>query len=143
MDAPSHFIKNGKNIDVILLEKCIGKCKVVWHKGLVTKEDMESFLSAGDKRLLIGGEIEITLEAAKVFTNKKGLLIGVEGLTVGPMNAPMEVHLQLLSNEVVIVESLLLKEIKEGSYFLSAAPIKMAKLDGSPVRAWLMDDIDG
>ena len=50
-----------------------------------------------------------------------------------------QVHQILLGAEVVIVEGLVLSEVEEGTYFLAAQPIKMADLDGSPVRPVLIE----
>ena len=48
------------------------------------------------KRLLIKGDAVVSSEAAKVFASKGILLLGNESQTVGPEDAPMEVHLILL-----------------------------------------------
>jgi arylformamidase len=65
----------------------------------------------------------------------------VEGLTVGSLSAPKEVHCILLRAEVVIIEGLRMKQVQPGTYFLMAQPLKMAGLDGSPVRAVLLEDV--
>ena len=40
--------------------------------------------------------------------------------------------------ETVILEGLTLAQVPPGKYFLAAQPLKMAGLDGSPVRAVLV-----
>ena len=50
----------------------------------------------------------------------------------------MEVHLILLGAEVVLLEGIVLKEVEEGKYFLSAAPLNLGGSDGSPCRAVLI-----
>jgi arylformamidase len=67
------------------------------------------------------------------------LLLGNEGQTVGPADAPLAAHLALLSREVVLLEGIVLKDVKEGKYLLSAAPININGAEGSPCRAWLME----
>ncbi|MBR5791093.1 MAG: hypothetical protein IKY40_05140, partial [Phascolarctobacterium sp.] len=64
--------------------------------------------------------------------------IGNEGLSIGPVDAPMEVHKILLSANVVLLEGIILKDVPEGVYFLNAAPLNLAKLDGAPCRAYLI-----
>ena len=139
LDAPRHFYKDGKTIDEISLERCIGDCTVVELNGEITSEIIEPVLKYAKKRLLIKGEILITLEAAQMLNKYGILLIGVEGLTVGSVNAPKAVHLELLGQEVAILEGLVLKDILPGEYFLSALPLKLGGSDGAPCRAVLID----
>ena len=65
------------------------------------------------------------------------VLIGVEPQTVGAGDEIVPIHQLLLGNEVVIVEGLVLEQVPEGDYMLSALPLKMSGSDGSPVRAVL------
>ncbi|MBQ3136446.1 MAG: cyclase, partial [Clostridia bacterium] len=91
------------------------------------------------KRILIKGDVEISLEAAKVFASSNILLLGNEPQSVGPQNAPMAVHRALLSADVILLEGIRLAEVSEGIYFLNAAPLNLAGADGSPCRAVLID----
>ena len=65
-------------------------------------------------------------------------MLGNESQSVGPEDAPMEVHVILLSAEVVLLEGIRLSEVPEGVYFLNAAPLNLAGSDGSPCRAILI-----
>ena len=67
------------------------------------------------------------------------MLLGNESQTVGPENAPMEVHLILLGANVVLLEGIRLSEVSEGVYFLNAASLNLSGADGSPCRAVLID----
>ncbi|MBQ7086691.1 MAG: cyclase, partial [Clostridia bacterium] len=58
---------------------------------------------------------------------------------VGDENAPMAVHKILLSQNIVLLEGVVLDEAKEGKYFLSAAPLNIKGFDGSPCRAYLIE----
>lgn len=138
MDAPRHFYKDGKSIDQISLEKCVGECTVVEMNGDITKENIEPILKSCKKRLLIKGNITITLEAAKAMNEYNIALIGVEGQTVGPEEGPMPVHLELLGKETAILEGVDLSKVSAGEYFLSALPLKLAESDGAPCRAVLI-----
>lgn len=147
MDAPRHFYVEGDDICQIPLSKCIGECKVISAPAqkepwIISGNDMKKLLADGTKKLLIKGIIEIT-EAAAAEMVQNGLeLIGVEGQTVGPADAPAQVHYILLAAKVVILEGLCLGEIPCGNYILSASPLKMDGLDGSPVRAVLIEQTD-
>ena len=146
IDAPRHFIKDGKTVDEMSLEAFIGMAYVVEHSGVVTENDATEIIEKAKqhnaeaaKRILIKGDVEISLEAAKVFASSNVLLLGNEPQTIGPKNAPMAVHLALLSADVILLEGIRLAEVSEGIYFLNAAPLNLAGADGSPCRAVLID----
>lgn len=139
MDAPRHFLEDGKDIAEVALEKCMGACKVVEVTGEISGKQMEELLADGTRRLLLKGKQVITEDAARMMAEKSLKCIGVEGLTVGPFSSPAPVHKILLGSEIVILEGLRLDNAAEGEYFLAAQPLKMKELDGSPVRAVLID----
>ena len=66
------------------------------------------------------------------------MLLGNESQTVGPEDAPMEIHLILLGADVVLLEGIRLAEVPEGVYLLNAAPLNLSGADGSPCRALLI-----
>lgn len=139
MDAPKHFVAGAKDIAEVALEKCVGPCKVVCHSGLLTAEAAADFLADGTKRLLIRGEIEITVEAAALFAEKGLWFLGVEGMTVGGKTTGQQVHQALLGGEIALLESAVMTDVPAGAYFLSCAPLKMQGLDGSPCRPLLIE----
>ena len=149
IDAPFHFIKDGKTVDDISLEVFVGMTYVAYHNGIVSENDALNIMKKAEKqnfeaakRILIKGDAEVSLEAAKVFASKKILLLGNESQTVGPKNSPMAVHQELLSNNVVLLEGIRLTEVSEGVYFLNAAPLNLSGSDGSPCRAILITTND-
>ena len=146
IDAPRHFIKDGKTVDKICLDAFVGMAYVAEHCGVVTCDDAEEIIKKAKryhteaaKRILIKGDIEVSLEAAKVFASSNILLLGNEPQSVGPQNEPMAVHLVLLGADVVLLEGICLSEVSEGVYFLNAAPLNFSGADGSPCRAILID----
>lgn len=143
VDAPFHFINEGKTIEQIELDAFVGDCYVVHHNGDVTAEDTKHILeraknAGAGERILIAGNATVTAEAAREFVNAKIKLIGNESQTVGPENAPMEVHMILLGAEVVLLEGIVLTNVPEGKYLLCAAPLNLAGCDGAPCRAVLV-----
>jgi arylformamidase len=52
----------------------------------------------------------------------------------------MQVHLILLGAGIVLLEGVVLTDVPEGKYFLSAAPMKLAGADGAPCRAFLIGE---
>lgn len=138
VDAPFHFYENGKTIERLDLIRCIGPCSVI-ELDSCGEEVLRKKLEACQKRLLVKGNTEITLEMARVFNEYGILLVGVESQSVGAEQAPMPVHLELLGREVVLLEGICLEEVAPGDYFLFAPPIKLGGCDGAPCRAVLME----
>lgn len=163
VDAPYHFLDDGKTIDQVDLVRFVGWAFVADHEGEVSAEDAAGILEKariaaslkagsvkGDglcreiqaespKRILIKGKSVVTLEAAEVFAEAGILLLGNESQTVGPEDAPMQVHLTLLGAQVVLLEGIRLEAVPEGVYLLHAAPLNLGGADGAPCRATLME----
>ena len=147
VDAPFHFINEGRTIDQVDIDRFVGYCYVASHDGDITAEDAKKIMdrakdAAGDtdcyNRILVKGEATMTEEAAKVFADNKIKIFGNESQTVGPLDAPMEVHLIMLGAEIVLLEGIRLSEVDDGVYLLNSAPINLGGADGAPCRAILM-----
>ena len=146
VDAPFHFLKDGKAIGSIGLESFVGMAYVTEHSGVVSADDASKIIkkaqgqsAEASKRILIKGDAEVSAEAAKIFAKSNILLLGNESQTVGPENAPMEVHQILLSVGTVLLEGIRLTSVPDGVYFLNAAPLNLGNADGAPCRAVLID----
>ena len=141
VDAPFHFLPEGKTVDRMDLDIFVGDCCVVRHEGDVTAEAAREILEKahGAQRILIAGPVTVTAEAAAVFAGSGIKLLGNEGQSVGPEDAPMAVHKILLKQGVALLEGIVLKHVPEGFYFLSAAPLNLAGADGAPCRAYLIE----
>lgn len=143
VDAPYHFLSEGKTIEELTPDAFVGDCFVARHEGDVDEAaaryilEEAGALGAGE-RILIAGKATVTAEAARVFANAGIKLLGNESQTVGPEDAPMEVHKILLGAEVVLLEGIVLSGVSEGKYLLSAAPLNLAGFDGAPCRAVLI-----
>ena len=143
VDAPFHFLPEGKTVEKMGLEHFAGDCFVARHQGDVTAPAARGILekAGGAERILIAGDATVTAEAARVFAEGNLLLLGNESQSVGPETAPMEVHKILLSRGIALLEGIVLTGIPEGRYFLSAAPLNLAGADGAPCRAFLVEGI--
>lgn len=143
VDAPYHFLSEGKTIEELTPDAFVGDCFVARHEGDVDEAaaryilEEAGALGAGE-RILIAGKATVTAEAARIFANAGIKLLGNESQTVGPEDAPMEVHKILLGAEVVLLEGIVLSGVSEGKYLLSAAPLNLAGFDGAPCRAVLI-----
>ena len=144
-DAPFHFLREGKTIGELDPAIFLGPAFVYTCAGELTGERAEALLGlaarcGADQRLLLRGDCVVTAEAARVFAASPLRLLGVESQTVGPEEAPMEVHLILLGAEKVLLEGLRLGRVPDGRYFLSALPLNLGEADGAPCRAVLMTE---
>lgn len=145
VDAPFHFLQNGKTVDSLPLAKTVGCAFVVFHDGALYKDGAKQILHQAKQngpeyaeRILIGGNVIVTAEAARVFADAGIHLLGNESQTVGPADAPMEVHKILLSAETVLLEGIRLAHVPAGACFLCAAPLLLEGADGSPCRAFII-----
>lgn len=140
IDAPFHFLGDGETVERMDLGIFVGECYVARHEGDVTDADAREILSnaKGAKRILIGGNATVTAEGADVFADSGICLLGNESQSVGPEEAPMQVHLILLRRRIALLEGIVLHHVPAGHYFLSAAPLNLAGADGAPCRAYLV-----
>ena len=104
IDAPFHFLSEGKTVEKMCLQTFVGDCYVACHQAAVTAADAAAILekAQGAPRILIAGPATVTPEAAYVFANAGICLLGNESQTIGPEDAPMQVHRILLEKELPI-----------------------------------------
>jgi len=155
-DMPLHFIREGDSCEEIPLEHFYGLAKVfrINTCAHICKTDLEKLdIQPGDIILLDTGQsaymqqvplkqdfIALTPAAAEYLVEKKVRTIGIDYLSVDPYEAAdFPAHKILLGNGVAILEGLVLSDVPEGTYTLSALPIKIEGSDGSPVRAILIN----
>ena len=145
VDAPYHFLKDGKTVDNLDLNRLVGYAYVTEESGVITSELALEILEKAKcineeaaKRILIKGKATVSDEAAVTFAENGIYLLGNESQTVGDENAPLKAHLALLSKEVVLLEGVRLSHVAEGAYLLNAAPINLGGCDGAPTRAILI-----
>jgi len=130
VDAPSHFDPQGEAADAIPLESCIGPCVVTTLARLAEAGQAERVLVKAGGAAPTVEQIE-QLAALKLF--------GTDGHSVDPLDSKtLDTHHALHRKGAVILEELLLDDVAEGGYELIALPIKLAGMDGAPVRAVLI-----
>ncbi|MBQ7336954.1 MAG: cyclase family protein [Clostridia bacterium] len=146
IDAPYHFIPEGKTVDQLSLAAMVGPCYVAEYCGCVDGAAMRAIWQRAAQsdpgaaaRILIKGDAYLSEEGAAVLREAGVLLYGNESQTVGPEEAPMAVHLMLLGAGVVLLEGIRLCDVPEGTYLLSAAPINLGGAEGAPCRAVLLE----
>jgi arylformamidase len=158
VDAPHHFMDDGRTVESLPLEVLTGPCYVVQlPDGIeaITAEALEGMsLPAEPKRILFGtsnsrlwarGESEfqedfvaVTEEGAEWLVEHKLELVGVDYLSVAPFSDPVPTHRKLLGAGVVVVEGLDLSAVPRGFYDLYCLPLKLSGAEGAPARAILI-----
>lgn len=150
IDAPRHFIDDGKTVDEVEMRRFVGYAYVASHEGNITGNDAEKILEDAvaasesltdcdcHNRILVKGNATMTEEAAGVFADKKILLYGNESQTVGPVEAPETIHKIMLGEEIVLLEGIRLNGVEDGVYILNAAPLNLGGAEGAPCRAILI-----
>lgn len=158
LDAPLHFVENGKPVDQLDLDKLIGEVFVaeIRNARSITSDALEKAgIPENCKRLLLKtdnqeywkkGISEFQEDFCSIDSSgaqwvvKKGIeLIGIDYLSIQRYHDSPLTHTILLENEVIILETLNLEQVKPGKYELICLPIKLQGLEGAPVRALLKE----
>lgn len=153
-DMPLHFIENGATCDEIPLEHFYGKAKLfrLRHKRNILRDDLlpleiqpsdiilfDTGQSCNMNKPLKKDYTALSPCAAEYLAEKKIKTVGLDYISADTYNAPdFPVHKILLGNGIAILEGLVLHDIPQGEYEISALPLKFKGGEGSPVRAILV-----
>lgn len=154
VDAPLHFIKEGKDITQIPLEALMGEAKVLDatdQKVVSVEWLMSKNLQKGDRaifktmndddnrqeKLLQKNFIGLNVDAAYYLSELGIVFAGIDGLSIALADELNETHIVLLKNNVVIAEVLNLGGITEGIYEMICLPIKIEGAEAAPARVLL------
>lgn len=159
VDAPSHFIEGAAKVESLALEVLIGEAEVIEvpaDQPMIDEEFVLAHCSPGSKRILFKTRnsafwSEAKLEFHTDFTHldlgaaerlvQHGIrLVGIDYLSIEKFGSEKhEVHVELLSHGVIILEGLNLSEVPAGKYELICLPLRLVseKGDGAPARAVL------
>ncbi|MDD4111418.1 MAG: cyclase family protein [Herbinix sp.] len=152
LDTPKHMIPYGYTLEELELSKVITKCRVLDLtdvKEKITDKDLIRFdIKEGEFILLkTKNSFEDILENDFIYVDKDGAEylsklkikgVGIDSLGIERAQPNHETHISLFNSDVMILEGLMLKDIEEDEYLLSAAPIYIPGAEAAPVRAYLM-----
>ena len=156
LDAPYHFVEEGKSIDEMDLTYGLGKCHVIEvFEDIITAKELQNLVPTLCERLLIKTAnshkyphkcfdtefVALAPSAAQFIVDRGIKLVGIDYLSIEPFKAEEgnPVHHILLEAGVAVLEGCELSQIKQGPYGLSALPLKIVGADGAPCRAILTD----
>jgi arylformamidase len=157
IDAPWHFIENGRRLNEIPLSTLVGPATVVEISAAtaITARDIEPLNLEGTERLLFktgnsrhwsDGKfyepfVYLEPEAAQILVDRGVKLVGIDYLSIDQFRSPKHPsHFVLLGKNVVIIEGLNLLEVPPGRYHMTALPLNLQDVDGAPVRVILTTD---
>ena len=160
IDAPRHFIDDGKPVDALGFDPFIGDVLVVAFnpdvdvisgRALAEHQAVPALRRA--KRVLFKTrnselwdshphtfqENYVGLDASgAAFLSELSLsLIGVDYLSVAAFHDTHQPHQILLSREIVLLEGINLTGVDPGEYQLLCAPLRIAGCEGAPARVFL------
>lgn len=159
LDAPSHFLPDGKTLDEFAVREFILPAQVITIRNnfsiepdelrqhslarghallFKTANSMSGRCTAGvfDKNY-----VYLTAEGADFCVARKVPLVGIDYITIekyGDTRFPA--HRRLLSKDILILEGIDLRGVSDGVYTLICLPLKMKNTEASPVRAVLLTE---
>jgi arylformamidase len=158
LDAPSHFVRAGRTVDRIELDRCVGPATVVDARGAdalgldVFDPSLEGLRRT--RRALVQTDWSarfgepgywtefpsMTVEAATALVEAGVVFLGLD--TPSPHARDFRaLHEALFAGEMVVAECLTrLAALRQPEVFLIALPLPFQGLDGSPIRAVAIDE---
>jgi arylformamidase len=158
VDAPAHFIPDGKTVAELPLEVLIGPAVVVEVQdadGISPDYLARLILPPETRRLLFKTAnsalwddphhafrpdfVALEAAAARWIVERNIALVGIDYLSIQLFrDAEPWTHKILLDAGVVVVEGLDLRNVEPGTYQLVCLPLKLAGSEGAPARAVLI-----
>lgn len=158
VDAPHHFLNDGRTVEQLPLEILTGPCYVVQLPDgveAITAEALESMsLPHGMTRILFGtrnsrrwaqGDVSfhedfvaVTSDGANWLVEHGLQLAGIDYLSIAPYADSVPTHEILLRAGVIVLEGLDLSAVPRGFYELYCLPLKLLGAEGALARAILI-----
>lgn len=163
IDAPEHFLKNGKTIDKISLKNLVGKAEIIkflnYPKNYeINISDLKQKIKYKNIKKIIfhfgwdkfygtnkfyKNHPFLSIDACKWLVKNKYHLIGMDSPQIEDSRIKIgskydgQNHKILLKSDIVLVEYLKnLKKIKSKKFYLVVAPLNIKNSDGSPARCF-------
>jgi arylformamidase len=153
-DAYYHYEDDGAHPAGMNLESYIGPARVVTvarRMGALTPADFQHARLEGAQRLLLHSWVSnlpddqwpqvfpcLSVELVDWLASLDIRLIGLDSPSVDEFDSTdLPCHHALHRHNMVNLESLFLRDVPDGDYDLSALPLKLDEVCGSPVRAVL------
>ena len=161
IDAPFHFVKNGKKIHEIKPERLVNEAILIRigknSNRSISKTDIQNFEQKNgkiengstvifytgwqknlNKEFYFTENPGLSVSAAKYLVSKKINMVGIDSPSIDlGTDSKFSVHHVLAKNNILIVENLAnLNKIKSNNFHLITSPLKLKNATGSPIRAF-------
>ena len=161
IDAPFHFVKNGKKIHEIAPERLVNEAVLIRigknSNRSISKTDIQNFEQKNgkigngstvifhtgwqknlNKEFYFTENPGLSVSAAKYLVSKKINMVGIDSPSIDlGTDSKFSVHHILAKNNILIVENLAnLNKIKSNNFHLITSPLKLKNATGSPIRAF-------
>ena len=157
VDAPSHFLRDGKTIDEVSLDRLIGDCVVLdmttcaeritrdcllAHENDITQDSIILFrttnsdLSPTDK--FSPHFVYLEASGAAYLAEKKIKAVGIDYLGVEHSQPGHPTHENLLNANIALIEGLRLGHVPAGKYLFICLPLNVIGTEAAPARAVLI-----
>ena len=161
IDAPFHFVKNGKKIHEIAPERLVNEAVLIRigknSNRSISKTDIQNFEQKNgkiengstvifytgwqknlNKEFYFTENPGLSVSAAKYLVSKKINMVGIDSPSIDlGTDSKFSVHHVLAKNNILIVENLAnLNKIKSNNFHLITSPLKLKNATGSPIRAF-------
>ena len=163
MDAPFHFLPQGKGLQEMPFHAAIGRARVIEIRDpeSIKPGELQLHNIRQGERLLFKTKnsthcwktdtfvedfVYISQEAARYLASVGVQTVGIDYLSVGGYTKDgVETHRALLEADIWIIEGLDLSQVEPGMYELICLPLRIDGSDGAPARAILRkaDEEDG
>ncbi len=156
IDAPDHFLNDGRTVAQVDLDACLGPA---WVLGLeevdrIDRPALEAVWPAtAPTRVLFKTRnsrwwaqghtafredyVALTPDGAAFLVQQGVRLVGIDYLSIAPYDDPAPTHRVLLQAGVVILEGVRLDGVAPGPYTLYCLPLNIPEAEGAPARALL------
>ena len=159
VDAPSHFLQDGKTIDQIALDRLIGQAVVLdltTVTDVITREHVQAHAASINKNDIVllkttNSNVQATEKfnphfiylhsaAAHYLAEKQIKAVGIDYLGIERNQPGHDTHIELFTHDVVVIEGLRLNHVQPGRYEFYCLPLNVVGLEAAPARAILSSD---
>ncbi len=141
IDFPAHVIRNAKSSIDYPLSHLVGDGIIIEYpkenSGIIKIAELAEHDIRKNDIVFIKNLKYLEIDAAKYLLNEKVKIIGTDSISIdNPESTNLEVHILLLQNDILIVESLKLDEAPAGRCKIVIAPLNIHS-DGAPARVFM------
>lgn len=157
IDAPSHFINDGKTIDQLDLTSVVGTATVLDCSSVVDgiTYDFLADKNIGQNDIILFKTtnsqtqptekftphfVYLEVSGARFLTEKKVKAVGIDYLGIERGQPGHLTHHELMNHSIAIIEGLRLGHVAPGEYQFVCLPLYLVGLEASPARAILIEE---